>query len=156
MLQLLQRSGAVMIKRIEILYSNYQITQQYIKLGTAAIIDNILTNTLIDSRIQSGIIKTDISGHLAGFFLLKTNLEQKNIKKTIIKRDVNKDSMKYFKTIFNCTSSTNDSYNIFFQKFIKIYDQAFPERKNEMKQKSLSSPWISKSLRKSSKRKQRL
>ena len=156
MLQLLQRSGAVMIKRIEILYSNYQITQQYIKLGTAAIIDNILTNTLIDSRIQSGIIKTDISGHLAGVFLLKTNLEQKNIKKTIIKRDVNKDSMKYFKTIFNCTSSTNDSYNIFFQKFIKIYDQAFPERKNEMKQKSLSSPWISKSLRKSSKRKQRL
>ena len=156
MLQLLQRSGAVMIKRIEILYSNYQITQQYIKLGTAAIIDNILTNTLIDSRIQSGIIKTDISGHLAGVFLLKTNLEQKNIKKTIIKRDVNKDSMKYFKIIFNSTSSTNDSYNIFFQKFIKIYDQAFPERKNEMKQKSLSSPWISKSLRKSSKRKQRL
>ena len=70
--------------------------------------------------------------------------------------------MKYRKTIFNSTdldlltqnSSANDSYNIFFQKFIKIYDQAFPERKNEMKQKSLSSPWISKGLRKSSKRKQ--
>ena len=62
--------------------------------------------------------------------------------------------MKYSKTIFNSTdwdlltqnSSTNDSYNIFFQKFIKIYDQTFPERKNEMKQKSLSSPWISKVL----------
>ena len=72
--------------------------------------------------------------------------------------------MKYRKTIFNSTdwdlltqnSSTNDSYNIFFQKFIKIYDQTFPERKNEKKQKSLSSPWISKVLRKSSRRKQRL
>ena len=67
--------------------------------------------------------------------------------------------MKHLKTIFNSTEwltqtlSTNDSYNIFLEKFIKIYDQAFPERKIEMKQKNLSSPWISKDLRKSSKRK---
>ena len=74
------------------------------------------------------------------------------------------DSMKYFKTIFNSTDwdlltqnlSTNDSYNIFLERFIKVYDQAFPERKIEMKQKSLSSPWIPKGLRKLSKRKQRL
>ena len=39
---------------------------------------------------------------------------------------------------------------------MKIYDQAFPERKIEIKQKNLSSSWISKSLRKSSKRKQQL
>ena len=72
--------------------------------------------------------------------------------------------MKYFKTIFNNTdwdlliqtSSTNYSYNIFLERFIKIYDQAFPERKIEIKQKNLSSSWISKGLRKSSKRKQRL
>ena len=40
------------------------------------------------------------------------------------------------KTVFNSidwglltqTLSTNDSYNIFLEKFIKIYDQAFPER----------------------------
>ena len=50
--------------------------------------------------------------------------------------------MKYFKTIFNSTdwnlltqaSSTNDSYNIFLGRFIKIYDQAFPEKKIEIKQ----------------------
>ena len=72
--------------------------------------------------------------------------------------------MKYFKTIFNSTdwdlltqtSSTYDSYNIFLERFIKIYDQAFPERKIEIKQKKLPSPWISKGLRKLSKRKQRL
>ena len=69
-----------------------------------------------------------------------------------------------FKTVFNSTDwglltqtlSTNDSYNIFLEIFIQIYDQAFPERKIEMKQKNLSSPWISKGLRKLSKRKQRL
>ena len=124
---------------------------------SATIIDHILTNTLIDSDIQSGIIKTDISDHFAVFSLLKTNLEQTNIKKTIIKRDINEDSMKYFKTIFKSTdwdlitqtSSANDSYDIFLERFIKIYDQAFPERKIEIKQKNLSSPWISKGLRKS-------
>ena len=132
--------------------------------SSVMVIDNILTNTLIDSYIQSGIIKTNISDHLAVFSLLKTNFEQTNIKKTIIRRDINEDSMKYFKTVFNSTdwdlltqtSSTNDSYDIFLERFIKIYDQASPERKIEIKQKNLSSPWISKGLRKSSKRKQRL
>ena len=72
--------------------------------------------------------------------------------------------MKYFKTIFHSTdwdlitqtSSANDSYDIFLERFIKIYDQAFPERKIEIKKENLPSPWISKGLRKSSKRKQRL
>ena len=49
--------------------------------------------------------------------------------------------MKYFKTIFTSidwdlliqTLSTNDSYNIFLERFIKIYDQTFPERKIEIK-----------------------
>ena len=67
------------------------------------------------------MIKTDISGHFAVSSLLKTNLELTNIKKTIIKRDINEDSMKYFKTIFQSTdwdlitqtSSANDSYDIF-------------------------------------------
>ena len=105
-----------------------------------------------------------MSDHFAIFSLLKTNLELTNIKKTIIKRDINQGSMRYFKTIFNSTdwdlltqtSSTNDSYNIFLERFIKIYDQAFPERKIKIKQKNLSSLWISKGLKKSSKRKQRL
>ena len=50
--------------------------------------------------------------------------------------------MKYFKTIFDSidwdlltqTLSTNDSYNIFLDRFIKICDQAFPEKKIKIKQ----------------------
>ena len=51
--------------------------------------------TVID-RIVSGLIKTDICDHFAVFYLLKINLEQANIKKAIIKRDINEDIMKYF------------------------------------------------------------
>ena len=47
--------------------------------SSATIIDHILIKTLIDTHIQSGIIKTDISDHFAVFSLLKTNLEQTNI-----------------------------------------------------------------------------
>ena len=53
--------------------------------SSATIIDHVLTNTIIDSEVQSGIIKTDISDHFAVFALMKTSLVQPNNKKTIIK-----------------------------------------------------------------------
>ena len=116
--------------------------------SSATVIDNILTNTIIDSHIQSGIIKTDVCEHFAVFSLIKTNLEHTNIKNAIIKRDINEGNMKYFKTTFDSSDwdllanilLTNDSYNIFLDRFIKNYDQGFLERKIEIKQKNLSSP----------------
>ena len=54
------------------------------------------------------------------------------------------------------TSTPDSFYNIFLDKFLYIYGIAFPERKIETKQKKLSSPWITRGLKKSSKRKQRL
>ena len=50
----------------------------------------------------------------------------------------------------------NDSYNIFLEKFVQIYDQAFPEIKIEIKPKNLVSPSTARVLRKSSRKKQRL
>ena len=69
--------------------------------SSGEIFDHIATNTLIDSHIQSGIIKTDISDHFAVFSLFKTNLELTNVKETIIKRDINEDKIfkKYSKYI---------------------------------------------------------
>ena len=124
----------------------------------------MLTNTIIDSEVQSGIIKTDISDHFAVFALMRTSLVQPNIKKTFIKRDINEDSIKYFKSILNSvdwnlitqTSTPDSSYNIFLHKFVKLSDIAFPEQKTEIEQKNLSSPWITRGLKKSSKRKQYL
>ena len=48
------------------------------------------------------------------------------------------------------TSTPDSSYNIFLDKFVKLYDIAFPERKIEIKQKNLSSPSITRGLKKSS------
>ena len=131
---------------------------------SATVIDHILTNTIIDWQLQSGIVKTDISDHFAVFSLIKTDLEQSNIKNIVIKRDINENSIEHFKFLFNSidwnlvtqTSTPNDSYNIFLDKFVQIYDQAFPERKIEIKTKNLISPWITRGLKKSSRKKQRL
>ena len=119
------------------------------------------TNTIIDSEVQSGIIKTDISDLFAVLALMKASLVEPNIKRTFIKRYINENTIKYFKSILNSvdwnlitqTSTPDSSYNIFLDKFIKLYDIAFPERKAEIKQKDLTSPWITRGLKKSSERK---
>ena len=49
---------------------------------SVTIIDHVLPHTIIDSKVQSGII-TDISNHLVVFALIKTSLVQSNIKKTL-------------------------------------------------------------------------
>ena len=92
---------------------------------------------------------------------MRTSLVQPNIKKTFIKRDIHQNSIKYFKSILNSAdwnlitqiSTPDSSYNIFLDKFIKLYDIAFPERKVEIKQKKLTSSRITQGLKKSSKRK---
>ena len=95
----------------------------------------MLTNTIIDSEVQSGIIKTDISDHFAVFALTRTSLVQPYIKKTFIKRDVNENSINW--NLITQTSTPDSSYNIFLAKFIKFYDIAFAERKVEIKQKKI-------------------
>ena len=98
------------------------------------------------------------------FCLIKTNFVQSNIKNIFIKGDINEASIEHFKSLFNSidwdlvtqTSLPNHSCNIFLEKFVQIYDQAFPERKIEIKAKNLVSPWNTRGLRKSSRKKQRL
>ena len=48
---------------------------------SVTIIDHVLPHTIIDSKVQSGII-SDISNHLVVFAMIKTSLVQSNIKKT--------------------------------------------------------------------------
>ena len=51
---------------------------------------------------------------------------------------------------------TNESYDQFIKKFSHIYDDCFPTKVIEIKTKNLLSPWITKGIKKSSKRKQKL
>ena len=54
------------------------------------------------------------------------------------------------------TLNPKDSYSIFIEKIIKIYDQAFPLQKIKIKGKSLVSPWITKTIKKFSRKKKHL
>ena len=98
------------------------------------------------------------------FFLLKTNFEQLDIKNKAVIEHFNKAVIEHFKSLFNSTdwnlvtqtSLPNNSYKFFLEKFERIYDQTFPERKIGVKPKNPVSPWITQCLRKSSRKKQRL
>ena len=89
--------------------------------SSAIIIGHVLTNTIRDLEVQGGMIKTDINNHFAAFALMKTSLIESNIKKTFKERDINEDSIKYFKSILNKidwnliaqTSIPDNLYNIF-------------------------------------------
>ena len=50
----------------------------------------------------------------------------------------------------------NEAYNNFISTFCTIYDTFFPMNKMKIKTKDLESPWITKGIKKSSKKKQRL
>ena len=51
---------------------------------------------------------------------------------------------------------TNESHDQFIKTFSLIYDDCFPVKVIEIKTKNLLSPWITKCIKKSSKRKQKL
>ena len=96
--------------------------------------------------------------------MLKTDLDRKSNNEYFLRRDISENNVKKFKALMNTvdwnlitqTLNPNDSYCIFIEKFTKIYDQAFPLQKIKIKGKSLVSPWITKGIRKSSRKKQRL
>ena len=130
---------------------------------SATCIDHILTNSLIDTEIESGIFKSEISDHFSIFCKIKTNISTTSDKTIIYKRKINDEAIDDFKYLLQHAglnnvmyTSTNESYNNFLNKFCELYDVAFPETKIEIKIKNLLSPWITKGLAKSSKRKQKL
>ena len=69
-----------------------------------------------------------------------------------------------FKTILNEANwdsllninCPNKAYDSFLQSFLSLYDEAFPKVKIKIKSKSFLSPWITKGILKSSKRKKKL
>ena len=82
----------------------------------------------------------------------------------LFKRFINEKSISKFKILVskvnwndvNQINSPNEAYNSFIQKFLIVYEEAFPKVKTKIKIKSLLSPWITRGLLKSSKKKQKL
>ncbi|XP_065684380.1 uncharacterized protein LOC136096739 [Hydra vulgaris] len=131
-------------------------------------INNILTNSIFDTSLKAGIIKTDISDHFPVFFSLTQDIKSiNNCKIKIFKRKINKFAIQQFKDSLSAEQwdkvyqecnlgNTNSAYNYFEKIFLKNYNMHFPIKEKLIKEKYLKCPWITKGIKKSSKKKQKL
>ncbi|MBY0580901.1 MAG: hypothetical protein K2P53_04385 [Rickettsiales bacterium] len=126
-------------------------------------IDNIFTN-FFHSTFKSGIIQSDITDHFPVFAIFKkpTDILKKDsfLKKRIFTTQA-KSMFKQELSSINWNfvfleTCANNSYNLFLDKFLNLYDKHFPNKTNRIKTKRLLNPWFSKNLLKCSKRKQKL
>ena len=108
---------------------------------SATAIDHILTNGILENKIQSGIIKTDISDHFPIFTVLTTN-EACSLEKTkFIKRDISSENTATFKFLLENINwdrilpndSPDKAYETFHFIFSDLYDTAFPKKKLKLK-----------------------
>ena len=82
----------------------------------------------------------------------------------IFRRDVSDISLEKFKcklrtVSWDCitnSSDTNKAYDNFIEIFSSLYDECFPRKKIKLKPQNYNNPWITKGIKKSSKRKQKL
>ena len=82
----------------------------------------------------------------------------------LTKREINDKSIACLKTFLSIVdwkhvlneNSPNNAYNEFLRIFLGLYNEALPKQKINSKRKSFNSPWMTKGLVKSSKKKQRL
>ena len=120
---------------------------------------------LLKNDIKTGIIKTDTSDHFPIFIVSsKPDIDVYSTDNFIFKRYINDETMNNFKNKLNEINWENikniecpeSAYNLFLQQFSAAYENAFPKVKIKIKIKNLLSPWISKGILKSSKKKQKL
>ena len=133
---------------------------------TATAIDHILTNSFCDTDFKTAIYKCDVSDHFPICFIILSPSKQENVTETIFiaKRIFNTESIELFKQKLYETSwdememsqNHDQAYKTFLTKFSDLYNIYFPTKIIKVKNKDLSSPWITKGIKKSSKRKQRL
>ena len=124
---------------------------------TATAIDHILKNSFCDTVFKTAIYKSDVSDHFPICFIIPSPSKQENVAETtfITKRILNTKSIELFKQKLYETSwdemempqNPDQAYKTFLTKFSDLHNIYFPT-------KIIS--WITKGIKKSSKRKQRL
>ncbi|XP_065667861.1 uncharacterized protein LOC136088125 [Hydra vulgaris] len=132
--------------------------------GSATSIDQIITNEFINTKIKTGIFKTDISDHFPIFIISNKCIQPDAYKKKVTTRIINDTSIKYFHYLISCVNwnetlknqNANEAYDIFLTEFLTHYNEAFPKITKLVKSKTLLNPWITKGILKSSKIKQRI
>ena len=130
----------------------------------ATIIDHILTNTF-NRKIDSRILKVDISDHFPIFFSSKAiKIKASKDPVFVMKRDINLFTLSLFKEkllevgwgFLKTIQDPNEAYKSFLLVFGNLYEIAFPKIKIKVNSKNQLSPWITRGIIKSSKRKQKL
>ena len=115
--------------------------------------------------MYSGIITSDISDHFPIFLISEDlMLDSSNEPVHITKREINDKSIAFFKTIISFVdwkhvlneNSPNNACNKLLRFFFGLYNKAFPKHKIKISKKSFISPWMTKGLIKSSKKKYKL
>ena len=111
---------------------------------SATTIDHIITNTFTNSKLSTGIIKTDISDHFPNFLICgKTEIDTYSETTNIFKRYINEDSINNFNEILNLASwenfhkitYPNKAYDSFLELITSFYEAAFPKVKIKIKTK---------------------
>ena len=133
--------------------------------NTATAIDHIIINSVINAEFKTGTIKTDISNHFPIFFIFKCVVDSTEAREEFIyKRNYSSNSIETFKQKLRevnwnevkQSNNANESYAKFSEICTSLYEECFPKFKIKLNQRKNLSPWITKSIKKSSKRKQKL
>lgn len=131
---------------------------------SATIIDNILTNN--ENTVNSAILVTDISDHLPTIittdFKMKSKVTKHNYFYKRMHSNSNIEKLKESLSKVNWQSTldnndANDDYNKFTKTFTDIYDECIPLKKcTRNNRKEPRSPWITKCLLNSIRKKNKL
>ena len=98
------------------------------------------------------------------FLITETKVNETRKSNFIFKREINNVNLRKFnEALLNVkwtnvlrNTDPNTAYNEFLKEFLTHYNKFFPKKKIQIKTKNLSSPWITREIVKSSKRKQKL
>ena len=133
--------------------------------NTATAIDHIITNSAINAEFKTGIIQTDISDHFPVFFIFKCVVDSTEAREEFIyKRNYSSNSIETFKQKLRevnwnevkQSNNANESFAKFSEICTSLYEERFPKFKIKLNEREKLSPWITKGIKKSSKRKQKL
>ena len=118
--------------------------------------DNIETNT--------AIVKTYTSDHFPIIFATKNKIDAEITGKYIFKSNISDQSIDEFKqklrnidwNNIKILQNVNDAYSKFLKIFLSLYNECFQKIKVKLKPHREFNSWITKGMRKSSKKKQKL
>ena len=134
--------------------------------NSATAIDHIITDYVLACDFKTAILKTNLTDHFPIVIALKNYGRLSNIQKLNISTNVaimNKNIKAFNHRLLSVNwdelktcDDPNEAYKQFFNIFNSLCDIYFPMVFVRLKTKHIQSPWITKGIAKSSKRKQKL